>query len=339
MYSPRTVKLQPVDTPSVFQNVDRLEKIKQETEIAEAEEYLQKKTMNFTYDGKPRRRIVKPRSIRRSNVSCEPNPVYVLNESITDRRGRTSSMANSPTHRAPSINAVRRDGTHTIVEKAWRKKWSPKQLREHQQSMMAAVTTDRHARNLLVTPGEVNFGTVKEGGNYEIVVTMKNEDSQMMRISIRQPRDTSVKVKFSPKPLAMGMELKLHVELTASPCGTIDSSFTINAKSQKYHLPITAVIISEEAWNEYSSNQADVGKTPMRRTVRQVPGNSGHKYLRRLSDKSSVPSLPDITTPRNSSQISVESTNVVEEQMRARNSSKPSNPSYQSNEEDSDVDN
>jgi len=76
----------------------------------------------------------------------------------------------------------------------------------------------------------------------------------MMRISIRQPRDTSVKVKFSPKPLAMGMELKLHVELTASPCGTIDSSFTINAKSQKYHLPITAVIISEEAWNEYSSN-------------------------------------------------------------------------------------
>jgi len=43
--------------------------------------------------------------------------------------------------------------------------------------MMAAVTTDRHARNLLVTPGEVNFGTVKEGGNYEIVVTMKNEDS------------------------------------------------------------------------------------------------------------------------------------------------------------------
>ena len=64
--------------------------------------------------------------------------------------------------------------------------------------MMAAVTTDRLARNLLVMPGDVNFGTVKEGGSYEVIVTIKNEDNQMMRISIRQPRDHSVKVAFNP---------------------------------------------------------------------------------------------------------------------------------------------
>ena len=72
---------------------------------------------------------------------------------------------------------------------------------------------------------------------------------------------------------------------------------------------------------------SETGKSAFRRAVHAVPG---HKYLRRSSDKSSIPSLPDITTPRNASQISVESRNVVEEQ----NSRKQS-----SDRDNSDVDN
>lgn len=318
MYSPRTITLTPVETPSCFNQIDQLERMKQDTEEYEAADYVYRKSKNFANDGNSRRRIPKPRSIRRSNVSCEPNSSYILNESMTDRRGRTSSMATSFSHRAPSISSVRRDGTHTIMEKAWRKKWSPEQLRDSQVSMISAVTTDRLARNLLVTPGQVRFGTVKAGMPVEVIVVLKNEDSQIMRIAIRQPRDTNVKVKYSPRPLALGMELKLHVELNATSAGSIDTSFSINAKSQKYHLPITATVISESEWEEHETSMANMGQAPLRRTVRLVASHNNVKARssRRSSNQSEIPKLPSIKQVKDD--ISVASSNMMQEELKRK---------------------
>jgi len=132
-----------------------------------------------------------------------------------------------------------------------------------------------------------------------------------MRIAIRQPRDTNVKVKYSPRPLALGMELKLHVELNATSAGSIDTSFSINAKSQKYHLPITATVISESEWEEHETSMANMGQAPLRRTVRLVASHNNVKARssRRSSNQSEIPKLPSIKQVKDD--ISVASSNMM----------------------------
>lgn len=75
----------------------------------------------------------------------------------------------------------------------------------------------------MVTPGVARFGTVEVGGRYELSVMIKNEDCQLMRFTIRQPRDLAVKVVYTPKPLAPGMDLRVIVDLQATSIGLLDT--------------------------------------------------------------------------------------------------------------------
>ncbi len=50
-----------------------------------------------------------------------------------------------------------------------------------------------------ISPSEINFGTLQEGGKYHVSLTLKNVGVHPCRFRIRQPHPaTGLKVRYSP---------------------------------------------------------------------------------------------------------------------------------------------
>ena len=60
--------------------------------------------------------------------------------------------------------------------------------------MITAELTDKLRRDLLIVPVSARFGTIKMGGEYELVINVKNEDVLAQRINVRPPRTKYVRV-------------------------------------------------------------------------------------------------------------------------------------------------
>jgi hypothetical protein len=60
--------------------------------------------------------------------------------------------------------------------------------------MVTSVLHDPLKRSLNVMPSKVKFGQVKAGINYEIIITLKNEDAIAARIAIKPVIDKRIVV-------------------------------------------------------------------------------------------------------------------------------------------------
>lgn len=63
--------------------------------------------------------------------------------------------------------------------------------------MVQADLNDKLQRDILINPIEANFGVLHERKNYELKITIKNEDVISQRITLKRPKTIYVKVAIS----------------------------------------------------------------------------------------------------------------------------------------------
>ncbi|XP_063954686.1 sperm-associated antigen 17-like isoform X2 [Lytechinus pictus] len=108
-------------------------------------------------------------------------------------------------------------------------------------------------RGFELVPGEVNFGTLREGCTYAFQVNLKNVGVDSCRYKIRQPPPgTGLQVVYTPGPVAAGMKAKLDLVLYAiavgvegeSGRGSIDHHIEIITETELMYLPVSADVLT-----------------------------------------------------------------------------------------------
>ena len=157
-----------------------------------AEQYHVTKTKEFDIIGKPRE--IKPlvSVIQRPNISKDLNQKYIMIDMLTDKRIKTTSMANRILIKAPDVEVLRKKGQHQMVESAIKKRQTYEELMMENNAMIEYTLSDPTKRNILITPPAVRFGTLKRGLAYQTKLIAKNEDVMPQRIFIKNCKVVSV---------------------------------------------------------------------------------------------------------------------------------------------------
>ena len=295
-YQARPVVLKPVTKPSVFAEVDRLQQLREQAEKDAAEEYSLIKSKNFNVYGNPRTEKVSVQVLRSSSPSSTPNARFILTESATDRRLRTISQSKRVHVKAPTVQDMRREGTHNVLYKALMKKQSYKEMIETQNMMISAYTTDPLKRSLQVIPACLRFGVVKVNEVYEMQILLKNEDSQLLRFVIRQPVRKDARVLFKPAPIAPGMFVKLSVELSPKQAEKLESEFEIATKTEIFKIPIYANAVFQDEYDKINEESLRLhGRNILKPTVKaKTAQQSTVRWGDSTSSDGNLPRLPRV---------------------------------------------
>jgi len=113
--------------------------------------------------------------------------------------------------------------------------------------MVTSVLHDPLKRAFNVMPSGLKFGMLRTGQAYELVITMKNEDSVAHRIVLKPIADKRVTAYLAEMgPVAPGMIRKVVVTINSTEEGNIKENLQIVTKSDIYKIPIEANILSPE---------------------------------------------------------------------------------------------
>ena len=295
-YQARPVILKPVTKPSVFAEVDRLQKLREQAEKDAAEEYSLIKSKNFDVYGNPRQEKMAVAAMRTSSPETTPNAKFILTESATDRRLRTISQSNRVHIKAPTVQDMRREGTHSVLYRALMKKQSYKEMIDTQNMMISAYTSDPLKRSLQVIPASLRFGLVRVGEVYEMSVLLKNEDNQLLRFIVRQPIRKDIKILFKPAPIAPGMFTKLQVEVAVKAPEKIETEFEIASKTEIYRIPIFVNAVSVEEYDNINEESLRLhGRSVLKPSVKgKTYNNSTVRWGESTSSDAVLPKLPRI---------------------------------------------
>ena len=78
--------------------------------------------------------------------------------------------------------------------------------------MINAELNDRLQRDLSVIPIAARFGSLKQGGLYQIKISVKNEDILAQRINLKQPQSRFAKVFMKQMgPVSLGIVREVWV--------------------------------------------------------------------------------------------------------------------------------
>jgi hypothetical protein len=228
-----------------------------------------------------------------------PNAKFILTESATDRRVRTVSQANRVHIKAPTVQEMRREGTHSVLYRALLKKQSYKEMIETQNMMISAYTSDPLTRSLQIIPSSLRFGVVRVSDTYEMSVLLKNEDSQLLRFIVRQPIRKEIRVVFQPAPIAPGMYAKLTVEVTARIAEKLETEFEIATKTEIYKIPVFVNAVGHEEFDRLNEEAIRLnGRGAIKSTVKSK--NAQHSIVRWAESTSSDGNLPRLPRISNS---------------------------------------
>ena len=283
----------------------------EEENLLKAEEYHVSKTKEFNVYGKLRPLKLKVKSLAKSKIKPEMNEKFITTECITDKRIKISSMANRAYLNAPSVNQVRKQGQHQMILQAISKKQTFNELISQANAMVTSVLNDPMKRAVNILPSQAAFGSLKEGGKYEIVVTCKNEDMLPQRIIVHQAQDPRILVQQDAGgPIAAGMVKKISITIDttkASESSVISDQFEIVTKTDIYTVPITATILDEQKFDEINAETLKIhNRTAMKSTVRQlysrkkprvnemVQNYENKGWIETTGSESKLPSLPNI---------------------------------------------
>lgn len=86
-------------------------------------------------------------------------------------------------------------GTHTLVYMAQDRKYNLASLQEKKDLMTTAEFADPLRKDLLITPGSINFGKIKYGTTYERTLAVKNEDANPQRINVPPTTPSYINVR------------------------------------------------------------------------------------------------------------------------------------------------
>ena len=293
-YQARPVVLKPVTRPSVFAEVDRLQKLREQAEKDAAEEYSLIKSKNFNVYGNPRPEKPTVNALRTSSPDTAPNAKFILTESATDRRIRTVSQSNRVHIKAPTVQAMRREGTHSVLYRALMKKQSYQEMIETQNMMVSAYTSDPLKRSLQVLPASLRFGVVRVGEVYEMTLMLKNEDNQLLRFSVRQANRREGKVLFRPAPIAPGMFVRVLAEVFVRVPEKIETEFEIATKTEIYKIPVFVNAVSNEEFERVNEEAIRMhGRSVLKPMVKaRTFNNSTFRWGESTTSDAVLPKLP-----------------------------------------------
>lgn len=287
-------------------------------QLLKAEEYHVSKTKEFNVYGKLRPLRIKVKSTAKSNIKPEMNERFITTECITDKRIKISSMANRAYINAPGVDQVRKQGQHQMILQAISKKQTFNELISQANAMVTSVLNDPMKRAVNILPSSANFGSLKEGGKYELVIACKNEDMLPQRINIKPAKDkririqqesTTVKAEDKGGPIAPGVTKQIRVIINTNLPGdsVISDSFEIATKTDIYKIPITATILIPERFDEMDAESYKIhNKSAMKPNVREVQSRQKKNvkeilnefetkhWIETTGSESKLPSLPNI---------------------------------------------
>jgi hypothetical protein len=108
---------------------------------------------------------------------------------MTDKRIKTSSVANRLYFNAPSINMIRKSGQHNFLLEALDKKKTYEEMMERLNLMITSELCDPLNKMLKVEPTSLDFGNIKVGNKFEMSLKIRNDDNITNRVQIRKAYD------------------------------------------------------------------------------------------------------------------------------------------------------
>lgn len=163
--------------PSLYQQEKVYLKQLEQEKVLKAEEHHVIKTKDFDVYGKLRQDMPFVKATQKSQAQSELNEKFITTECITDRRVKISSMANRQYINAPNVEEVRKQGQHQMILQAINKKQTFSELINQANSMVTSVLHDGMKRSVNVMPSFIKFGSIEQGKEVEMYLTVKNEDS------------------------------------------------------------------------------------------------------------------------------------------------------------------
>jgi len=113
--------------------------------------------------------------------------------------------------------------------------------------MVTSVLHDPLKRSFNVMPSVLKFGLLRTDQTFELVITMKNEDSVAHRINLKPMSDKRVTAALEEMgPVAPGMIRKVLVSISSKEEGIIKETLHIVTKSDIFKIPIEAHILTPE---------------------------------------------------------------------------------------------
>lgn len=177
--------------PSIHKRTLEIMKQKVQQEQKQSEKWHEIKNFKYAVDGKsPRKDNPKiPNYLKTTFPEAEFNEDYIYIEKMTDKRIKTSSVANRLYFNAPSINMIRKSGQHNFLLEALDKKKTYEEMMERLNLMITSELCDPLNKMLKVEPTSLDFGNLKVGNKYEKSVKIRNDDNITNRVQLRKTSD------------------------------------------------------------------------------------------------------------------------------------------------------
>ncbi|NXQ43198.1 SPG17 protein, partial [Catharus fuscescens] len=88
----------------------------------------------------------------------------------------------------------------------------------------SSLATRQDLTGFHLNPSMVTFGVLKEGCTYATTVIMKNVGVNFSRFRVKQPPPhTGLRVMYTPRPVAAGLQVELEIEIFAMLIGGKDT--------------------------------------------------------------------------------------------------------------------
>jgi hypothetical protein len=176
--------------PSIYKlNVER-QKEQEMKYKSSIEQWYKWRKPAFNYDMSERISNEKsPKYIRTTFPEAEFNEDYIAIEKVTDKRVKTSSVANRLNFHAPSINEIRKSGQHNFLLNALNRRSTYEEMMEKLNLMVTSELCDPLNKMLKIDPTSLDFGYIKLGSKCQMFINIRNDDNLSNRVYIKTSSD------------------------------------------------------------------------------------------------------------------------------------------------------
>ncbi|XP_041267052.1 sperm-associated antigen 17 isoform X3 [Onychostruthus taczanowskii] len=121
----------------------------------------------------------------------------------------------------------------------------------------SSVATRQDLTNFHLIPPKVTFGVLKEGCTYATTVIMKNVGVNFSRFRVKQPPPhTGLRVMYTPRPVAAGLQVELEIEIFAmlfegkdtGGLEEVSHNIEIITETETLLLPVKATVLSSDIY-------------------------------------------------------------------------------------------
>ena len=120
-----------------------------------------------------------------------------------------------------------------------------------------------------ISPLLADFGNMKLGCTYRLLLTLTNLGHEKGRFQLPQPEPSKMacKILYKPGPVAAGMSVKLELELFAGQTGPYESSIVINTERSIFTIPLKGNVMLEVP----EGNKSSISKVGIARLISSTP--------------------------------------------------------------------